>query len=291
MGFFTTFAGSFYCPRVYAQARQTPRSMMLIYTLLVVMITSAVLTIAGAAFLNHLLLHSHDGEASLSERVLLDLARQVPVMTLKDGTLTVKARQPYVIDLAMAGKRYPFIEIDTTGNTNMHNKTAPVLVTAREIYVSSKKSKEGVEETKVYTLESFAKNQKTPLIINRALAEDTTKRTIRWVQDHFWQIALGVGIPVWLGVTFVVYILRVFMLLVLGLVGLVMAEFIKPRLEYPMAVQIAAVAYTPVAVLETVHLCLTGNALSTLALGALGVLMTCVGVYVSRGAGEGSTAC
>lgn len=293
MHFFKTLLGSFYSPAIYAALRKPEGSMKLGYSFLLVMLTSACIVIAGALALHHLAMQPRGEQPPLLDAVLHDLARQVPVMILKNGTLQVKEKQPYTMYLDMperlglapatrakkpaaAAMPMPFITIDTTGATDMHKMTTPVLVTAREIYVRSK------NDTKVYALEKINEKSTAPLIINRAMATDGAERLLHWLHKNSWKIALLFAIPAWIVMTLVTYLLRIIMLMALGLVGLVASRIWTPALSFAQSVRVAAVAYTPVAVLTTVTMCLDAHSPSTLTLFTLGGLMTCVGMVVSR---------
>ena len=282
MNVFKTIIASFYSPVVYREARAPQQGMKLLYSLLVVVLTTAAITLAGIQFV-----HQHVMAGDATNRPMLDtlamsFAEQVPVMVLSNGTLQVKAEQPYTIyfDGSVVNlpsiKKTPLITIDTTGKTTVHTMSTPILVTAHEIYTKNN------NKTEVHTFDDVGKKSAPPLIINRAMATDGAQRILDWTHKNAWKIYLAMGVPFWLVFVIIAYILRIIMLMALGLVALVAGKLWKPEITFATGVQIAAVAYTPVAVLETARLCLTAHSPSTLTLFALGALMVCVGVVVSR---------
>ena len=277
MNFIRTIIGSFYSPAVYAQARAPQPGMNLLYSFLLVVLTSLILVIVGASKVDRLLLQSTDGTPPLLDRVANDLAAQVPVMVLQQGVLKVNATQPYVMNLHTGHAQTPsfaLITIDTTGATTVHNMKTPVLVTAREVYLR------GNNDTKVYPLKSD--DDAKPMIINQALAMDTTQRGLYWLHTNSWKIYLVAGAVAWIGFALVAYLLRLIMLMALGLAGLLLSNIWKPTVNFATAVRIAAIAYTPVAICSAAALCITGGEPKALALFALGVVMTAAALVVSR---------
>lgn len=282
MEFFRTVIGSFYTPAVYVAARKPNQGLKLMYSFILVIITSIAVMVAGIRYIHTTTMRATDSARAPLDQFVMDFAEQTPVMVLQNGVLSVKAEQPYVMSITFDGKKYPAVVIDTTGKITLHtmDSHAPILVTAREIYVKSK------DDTKVYSLEKFSAHGSSPLIVNRALATDTAQRALDWLHANIFTIYLTVGLFVWLGLLLIEYIARIFMLLALGLVGMIASETMRPKIDFGTAVQIAAVAYTPVALLSTLKFCFTANAPNTLILFALGAVMTCVGVFVSREATE-----
>lgn len=276
MNFFKILVGSFYNPGAYVLSRGLPMSKGLIYSLLLVMLSTAVIMIAGGSFIHRTFLQAEEGKQPPLDAFVMNIAEQVPVMVLQDGVLQVKAEQPHVIYFEFEGKRYPFITIDTTGHSDLHTMHTPVLVTAREIYAKSR------SDTKVYRLEELGSKSTSPLIINRAMATDAATRALEWLHGNAWKIYLWVGIPAWLVGVFVAYMLRVIMLMALGLVGLIVSEALKQKVTFETSVQIATVSYTPIALVSTAALCFTGHTTHTLLLFTLGTMMLCVGFVVSR---------
>jgi hypothetical protein len=256
MNFFNTIIGSFYSPAIYAQARTPQPGMKLLYSFLLVLLTSLVVVVVGASKLDRLLMQpADDGQPPLLDRVVSDLAAQVPVMVLHDGVLQVKEKQPYMMYVNAfepEEKSFALVTIDTTGATTVHNMQTPVLITAREVYFR------GNNDTKVYPLKQSADDTK-PLIINQAVATDAAQRGLQWLHQNIWKIYLGVGAIGWIGFALVAYLLRLVMLMALGLAGLLLSAIWKPTVDFSTAVRVAAVAYTPVAIFSAAALSITGS--------------------------------
>lgn len=276
--------GSFYSPTVYRAARMPQSGMYLFYSFLLVLFTSGVLTIAALSFLSNQLLTPRNGNPPLLDQLVLSQAAQIPVMILQDGTLNVKAPQPYPLRIAVShtpdatepDKDFTWAVIDTTGATTMNNMTAPILVTAHEIYVKSKR------DTRVYSLDSFSKKSRAPLIINRAMADDTAKRVLTWLHGNSWKIALLLGVPGWLMFTLVAYLLRIVMLMAIAIVSLITGRLLKLPMDYATSMRHTAIAYTPIAILAMLSMLITGGSLSSLTLFCLGCGLSILTLFVTR---------
>lgn len=279
MNFFKTMIGSFYSPAVFAQARAPQAGMNLLYSFLLVLLTSLVVTVIGVNTADRLLMQPTDSQAPLLDRVVNDLASQVPVMVLQNGVLKVNETQPYVMNIHTGDAETPtfaVVTIDTTGASTVHNMETPVLITAREVYFR------GNNDTKVYPLKQSDDDTK-PLIINQAVAMNTATRGLEWLHQNIWKIYLGAGAAIWITFALVAYVLRLVMLMALGLVGLLLGNIWKPTVDFSTAVRIAAVAYTPVAICSAAALCITGGEPKALALFAFGALVVAAALMVSRG--------
>jgi len=278
------FIGAFFCPATYRTAREPQQGLYLFYSFLLVLVTSAVIVIVGASFLQRMFFDPQDGKAPLVDQFILSQAQQMPVMTLQNGTLQVKAKQPYIVNITISkagvgqSTDYPWATIDTTGATTMHNMATPVLIAAHEIYIKS----DDKAEVRVYPYEKITTKSSAPLIINRALVMDSAHRSLDWLHQNLWKLDLMIGIPMWLMFALVAYVLRLIMLMALALVGLIVSRILNLNLEFAPALRVAAVAYTPVAAFTTIALCLTAHAPGVWILLLLGSLMVTVGLIASQ---------
>ena len=257
--------------------------MKLFYSFLLVMLTSFFVIANGIRVVDKFMLMAPAGQSPLLDRIVNDFAAQIPVMTLQNGVLQVKATQPYIVHLnipqtpSTKEMSVALVTIDTGGATTVHTMETPVLITAQEIYIRNN------HETKVYPLTKSEESAK-PLIINRAMATDSAERGLNWIHTNTWKIYLVFGAIAWISFGLAWYLLRLIMLMALGLVGLALSSIIwKPTAEFATAVRIAAVAYTPVAIFSTVALCFAGHSPKAIVLFALGALITAAALSVSRG--------
>lgn len=249
MNFFRTVIGSFHSAALYREVR-AKNSFMVGYALLIVMLTTLVVVIAGTVYVHNHVFKEQDGHVSPFEDVVNQIASQIPVMTLKDNTLTTNEPGPFIIKLnaqSLTGKSEEFsiAVIDTSGNAKYEEMTAPILVTNKDLIVKSQR------KTEFHSLSELTKGDPSAIIINRAVAEDMAKQLITYIHDNLTTLYLFLGAIVWF--TFIIYmfVARLLMLLILGLVGLVFGSLTKQKIDYEQSVGLASISYTPIAILDT----------------------------------------
>lgn len=280
MDFFRTIAGSFFAASTYRTA-MNGKGYGLLYSFLLVIGTSLIFTIWGMAAMHRFLFVGQDGGRPRLEAALHQIADQLPVMTIDKGQLQTQRPEASIITFRFDGENiYSFATIDTTGATTHENCTTPILITAKELIVI--KRDEGKRE--VYALDKYFSGQKGPLVINRALAADTVDGLIAWLKTHRFTIYLTLGSFALGTMAGVCYVLRICMLLVLGLAGLLIANILRQTITYETAVRLAAVSYTPVALIDLLVWVTSWNAASTLALLGSGIVMLTAAMLVNRDA-------
>lgn len=250
MRFFKTLAGSFHSAALYREVRASGFN-HLGYALGLVAFGAAIVVVGITVILHTALFSTREGRLPLFDDVATQIASQLPVMTLNNNTLMTKDPQATIInvDFAIEGeanKPFPLITIDTTGATTHDTMKTPVLVTDKDIIIKTD------NKTEIKSLSEFTKDITSPLVINRALAEDMAKRLISYVHDHLFMFYLIFCLVGWGFFTVFMAIMRISMLLVLGLVGLIISALLKSPISYTSAFALAAVSYTPVAVLDLV---------------------------------------
>ena len=278
MRFFHTLVGSFYSARTYATVRAAEGS-GLGYSFVLVLLTNLITTVGIVLFLHMALFSSRDGDAPMFDDLVLQVANQIPQMTLHNNVLMVADGKAHTIVLdahmTKGSLRGEAITIDTTGATTYQNMRTPILFTQKELIYRSKK------ETKLQPYSELYPDAPPTLVINHALALDIAQRMIDKVHQHLGMIYFIFGIFCCLCVTLVFYIMRVLMVLVLGVIGLGIGSLLKSPLSFAASMRFAAVSYTPVAILNIAAFA-TGHAPPTWGLILCGSVMLFAAMYTSR---------
>lgn len=279
MSFFRTFFGSFYSVATY-RAAHNKRGHGLIYSFFLVLLVSVWMVGALALKANDLLF----GNGNKVEAVLLDVAAQIPVMTLHKGTLKTAEPRAYPIHIAWGNgedEKAVFAMIDTTGSATHKNMTTPLLFTAEEaIFKNEEKNK--IEIHSYADFEDEIGADAAPLIINRALVEGLVKDLMGWMRDHATQIYAVVGLFGWLVLTFVLYLQRIVMLMFLALGGIILAQMLKIKPTFETLMRLAAISFTPVTVADVFSITVLGHSLSAIWLMLAGLVLLYVALSVTR---------
>ena len=279
MNFFQMFTGSFHSAAVYREVR-AKATFNMGYTALLVLFCTLLTTIYYGHLFHRELFVARDGKPALFDDVLTQIASQIPVMTYQNGKLVTN--EPHATVITISGQifgetfeKQPLITIDTTGQTTHENMQTAVLITSSDFVVKTER------ETKIRPLSEYNDKNTTPLVINRAMAMDTAEKFIGGVHSILTQFYLLVGGVVWMMFAFVAYILRIIMLLGLGLIGTVIGAILKSPMSYGAAVSLAAVSFTPIALLETAVLVIAGYTVHTLTLLVAGSVALAAAIKVS----------
>ena len=242
------FTGSFHSAAAYRHIRKAANFGMG-YALVLVTLTSLFVTVCYAQFIHRTVFVAHAGQPALLDSVVTQVAGQVPVMTLKGDTLMTK--EPIATEIKISGTAFGesfenlvIATIDTTGQSTHANMHTPVLITATEMIIQSDK------ETKIKKLSEFTKNGPETILINRAVAEDMAKNFLGFVHANLIKLYLIIGAIVWFFLIVFTFILRIFMLLALGLMGLLIGSLTKQSIPFAALVGLASLSYTPVALLD-----------------------------------------
>lgn len=246
MKFIPTFLGSFHSPETYARVRAQDHAHGFAYSILLVMLVALCLTLFYIQMFHRAMFVPQPGRLPVVEDVVMQVARQVPVMTYKDGVLMTREPQAHhiavTVDAFGAHEEGVLATIDTTGATTHRNMDTSLLFTAREMLVK----KDGKVEIKPYT----EMLDRGTLVINRALAMESGQRLVTFVKDRLLYIYLVCGVLVWCAYTLVMYVKRLLMLLVLAFGGWLIGAAVSQKVNYTMAMRMAAVSFTPVAVFD-----------------------------------------
>lgn len=243
------FLGSFHSAATYRWVRSSGKS-MLGYVAALITLFCLIVTVFLGLMLNNAAFTAHGNEPALFDEAVTQIADQLPVMTLKDGTLAAQTAGPQVITLTLHhdGKvdTVDFATIDTTGATTHETMKTPILITAREFIYKSDK------ETKIRPLSDFSGEHNQPLIFTHASAQEMAAQLIRYIHTNLWKFMLVFGAFFFVTLVMIVFAVRLFMLLMLAVIGVLIAKITKAKLDFGQSFALAAVSFTPVTVLDTV---------------------------------------
>ncbi len=279
MSFFRMFLGAFYSADTYREMR-AKQGHGLLYSLWLVCLMSLCLVLFMAFSFHQAIFSSENGKTPNMEAILLQIAAQVPVMTLQDGKLQTNEPRAHEISVAWGegeDEHTLLAVIDTTGATTHQNMPAPMLFDADELVIKTDKKTEIHSYADVKDI-----NDGAPLIINRAMAEDVVKNVVAWVKENFVMIYAVIGGFMWLGMWFVFYLQRVVMLLVLAVGGIILAQILKTKVTFETLMRLAALSFTPVAVADIVSMIVGGGGVQPIWLVLTGLLMLGVALVVTR---------
>lgn len=250
MNVFSIFAGSFHSAATYRAVRQSGGFFMG-YALLIVAVCTLAVTVYYGNVLHRELFSPRDGKPALFDDVVTQIANQVPVMTWANGTLT--SSEPAATVIKISGTAFgesftdeAFIAIDTSGKSTHENMETPILITAKELITKTDK------KTEIKSLPELMEKGPATMLINRAMAQDLALKLIDVIHENLTKIYVIVGGIMWFFIAITFYIMRIFMLLALGLVGMLIGNILNTPIKYASAVGLAAVSFTPIALLDTI---------------------------------------
>ncbi len=250
MPFFSLFFGAFSSSATYRKVRASGQ-FLIGYTLLLVAFSTLIITVYFSLFIHREIFTAHGATPPLFDSVAQQIADQMPVMTMKKNVLATKDATPSVIKISgtVFGENFENLEIltiDTSGQSTAENMKTPMLVNATEFVMKTD------QETKIRSLSDFTKGEPDTILINHAVAEDTAHKAIQTVHEHMLGIAAIIGGSFWLCFLIFAFILRICMLLTLAVLGQLIGAILDTKLTYASAFGLAALSYTPIAVLDTV---------------------------------------
>lgn len=278
MQFFDTLIGSFYSAKTYREVRKAATYGMGYSLLLVTLCTLAVTVYYGQVF-HREVFAERDGKPALFDDLVTQIAQQIPVMTYSNKRLSTQNPQATTIHISGEAfgekfEQFALITIDTTGASTHANMKTPVLITAEDFIVKTDK------ETKIQPLSKFEEDG--TVVINRAMAEDVAESAIEGMHGALAQFYIILGGMAWVCLIIAFYVLRICMIFALGLGGLIISSLLKSPINYAASVSLAAVSFTPVAVLDTAMFIGAGYSLQTTTLLFAGLAALTAAIACSR---------
>jgi hypothetical protein len=157
--------------------------------------------------------------------------KQVPVITVSHGKVSIKEQSPYIINTP--GKNIPFAIIDTSGQTTSLDKSgALVLLTKSQLIIKNSSS-----ESRAIDLDEIEH-----LIIDQ-------KTLYEWIET-FIAVFPVILFPFVLFFSFLYHVIQV---LLIAWIGTVFAKRFHAELDFKTLMRLAAVSFTPAIILQTIH--------------------------------------
>lgn len=168
------------------------------------------------------------GFSRFVDREAPSITQQIPLITIKNGEVSTDVETPYAIKDQQGN---PIAIIDLTSDyQNLDDTTASVLLTKTKVFMRNERR----GETRSYDLSNVESFE-----IDRAGVEG-------WLQTAR-RLLVPVLFPIVLIVTF---ILRAIQILIYAAIGLLFARMLNTTLSYKTLMRLAAVALTPVLLLN-----------------------------------------
>ncbi len=159
------------------------------------------------------------------------IVRQIPVITISKGVVSVNVPTPYTIKDPQTGA--PLIVIDTTGAvTSLQGSEAIILLTKTKLFL-----KRGPKETMTRDLSEI-----DSLTIDQP-------RVYEWIET-FLEYFIYVLYPLALLFSF---LLRIIEALIFGAIGISFARSLRIFLRYRALVSLAIISMTPSIILDTIY--------------------------------------
>lgn len=286
MKFIPTFLGSFYSAPMYCELRNS-KGHGLGYSFMLVLVTLFLTCAAYAPLMNRLhqeLFVGVNGKISVMDDVLRQVANQTPIMSVKNEVLSTKVPRAHVIHLKtnVMGNEAEgdAITIDTTGATSYANMKTPILITAHEVITKQD------NETRIKKFKELgnvgATQNGEPFEITPEIAKDAAETISDLVRDNIRKFYLIVGSVMLIVMGIALYIARIVTLLLLAAGGLLIANILRTKLGFESAMRMAAVSFTPVAVLGAIIPAFGNHAIGGLTMLLLGLVTLSAAIYVTR---------
>ncbi len=246
----TIFVGSFHSAQTYREVRHSQRFAMG-YAFFVVALCTLLIVILLFSKLHRELFTAPDNQPPAFDHVVHQIAEQIPEMTYNNERLesSVPNASTIRISATVFGQTLddtPFITIDTSGAMTDATMPTPVAVNATQLMMKSG------HETQIYPLRDFLKNLPQPFVIDRSTAERFADAFTQQVHRNLGILYLVTGGITWVFFCGYMLVVRLVMVLVLGAIGHTIMHARKSPIPYRSAVAVAAVSYTPVAVLDAI---------------------------------------
>lgn len=221
------------------------------YAILIVLLCTFAVTVYYSHFIHREVFTARDGKPAVFDDVVKQIAAQMPTMALQDNQLMSNDAAPTTIKLSgtafgMDYNDIALITIDTSGQTMHETMQTPILITNKDVIFKTK------DKTEIKSIAEITKDLPSSMIINRAMIDSLATKTIEGVRDSLTSIYLIFGGIAWFFIAAYMAIMRLFMLLALGLAGLLIGSLAKSPIKYAPAVGLASVSYMPIAMLDTI---------------------------------------
>ncbi len=172
---------------------------------------------------------AHLGFEKFADHDSRQIVEQIPAITISHGKISTDVTTPYFIK---APDGTPLMIIDTTGKYQTLDDTpAQLLLTKSKLLM-----RQGTSETRTYDLSGVQS-----FFVDRARVEGWLGIAKRLFFPVFYPVAVILS-----------FIFRAIQMLIYALIGLLFARMLAVNLNYKVLMRLAAVAITPVLVLDLV---------------------------------------
>jgi ABC-type sugar transport system permease subunit len=157
-----------------------------------------------------------------------EITKQIPAITISKGRVSTDVTTPYFIKDPKTGSDLALI--DTTGeHETLENTDAKLLLTKSKVIISK-----NATETQTYDLSGVQS-----IYVDRSHVESWLATAKRWFVPVLYPLALIFS-----------FIFRAIQIVVYTLVGLLFARILHAKLDFKTLMRLAAIAITPVLVLN-----------------------------------------
>jgi len=243
--FFAVIAASFHSPYLYRAVAQHWKGYALGYALSVIAISSLLMAIGMAALVMLIpTFHQHDRysvdeqphSSAHASSLVMNFIDSIPVITIHQGEVFIKEKQPYIVSLTSA--HIPFIIIDTEGSvTSLTGSDAAVLITKKNIIV---KAENGGTDT--YPVSELFKN-------DIVISHDYIMQKLEWLRSELLWIIPVVFLPLTLCFLMVWFLVDVVIAAVIAKIAM---PFLQLSFPFDALVRLAAVAALPATIIASV---------------------------------------
>lgn len=218
---------SFYSKKLYRDVAQNWGIQSFFYLLLIIALSWVVATVTMQRELN-----------KLASAATEDLFSQIPVITVKDGTVSTPEKRPYIIK--SPDKKETLVVIDTSGDAKLLNNIKEgVLITDKQIIIKNegKKNATAKETTSIETYQ-------IPSKINKTFDPQKYKHFLNASFNFLW-------IFYFIALVAASFTYRILQALLYSVIGKIFSLMTGVTLMYSQIFQISLIAITPVIFLST----------------------------------------
>jgi hypothetical protein len=250
--FFTTIYLSFFSRKLYQEVCANWQKLALKYLLWLVILNLFPLTVTSFNYINSINLGDNEldeigEEITVKEndlsRSIKDIINQIPIITIKNGIVSINEQQPYYIYYPTTKKIFAII--DTTNSKESRNVEAFIVLTKDSLKLEFNKNQK--VEYKIVNLTEPNKN----LIIDQHLLKE-------WIQRTKERLEWFIPFVMFPSLVIFMFLTNLFRAVLFTLVGGIGVKLLKYDINYQALFRLAVVAASPAIVAETIFTILPG---------------------------------
>lgn len=209
---------SFFSKSLYQDVARRWRGTGLVYLLVILALVWIPTMIKG-----------HLGLAKFVDNDAREITQQIPAITITNGHASTDVPTPYRIKDLKTGTT--LVLIDTTDQPEALDSSVPVVLTQTKLIMHK-----NATETRVYDLSGIGS-----FFVDRARVENWLATARSWFFPALYPLAVIVS-----------FICRAIQILIYALIGILFSRMLKANLDYKTLMRLAAVAITPVLILNLI---------------------------------------